>query len=374
VLFSIGIIAVGLLGILVILPVAGSRTTRGTLADAADRVGRSAIREFNVQSMRRVNMWYGPTLNPALPQQLMGINGGAYCIDPLFIAKHITNGSVPTAAGCFPSIVPSTAQDTRIFRITLCSYPGSNSPMTTSRAEQVFLSHDDLQFDLPSDASQPATYIDTPSQSLLYQAAQVQRPFEGKLSWLATVAPKEISSNDEYLLSIVVFLRRDGEMSLPASTPSASEPDNERLVNVSFSDIQKNPTPTTVTLGDGLNGGDVLLETRDTTRDKTDLVVRTGDWIMLIGTKVVTLAGQSSSQYLRSFRWYRVQDIEPEPRPENSLWRRRVTLFGPDIDADLVKLVKQQPPAAILQAVLLNDVVAVYEKTIRLESTSLWTQ
>jgi hypothetical protein len=51
-----------------------------------------------------------------------------------------------------------------------------------------------------------------------------------------------------------------------------------------------------------------------------------------------------------------------------------VTLFGPDIDADLVKLVKQQPPAAILQAVLLNDVVAVYEKTIRLESTSLWTQ
>jgi hypothetical protein len=26
------------------------------------------------------------------------------------------------------------------------------------------------------------------------------------------------------------------------------------------------------------------------------------------------------------------------------------------------------------QAVLLNDAIAVYEKTIRLESTSLWTQ
>jgi len=56
VLFSIGIVAVGLLGVLIIVPLAGSRSAQGMIADGADRMGRNAIRLFDIHHMRHPNM------------------------------------------------------------------------------------------------------------------------------------------------------------------------------------------------------------------------------------------------------------------------------------------------------------------------------
>jgi hypothetical protein len=52
VMFSIGIVSVGLLGVLLVIPLASNRTTRGIIADGADRAGRNAIREFEIRAMR----------------------------------------------------------------------------------------------------------------------------------------------------------------------------------------------------------------------------------------------------------------------------------------------------------------------------------
>ena len=64
VLFSIGIVAVGLLGVLIIVPLAGTRSAQGTIADGGDRMGRNAIRLFDVQHMRQPNMWTTPSCPP----------------------------------------------------------------------------------------------------------------------------------------------------------------------------------------------------------------------------------------------------------------------------------------------------------------------
>jgi hypothetical protein len=362
VLFSIGIVAVGMLGVLIILPVAGSRATHGMVADMADRVGRSAIRQFDVQFMRQPNMQFVPTC-PAFPTPPPPyINGGAVCIDPLFVANHITApGVLGQDAGCFPCIIPATANDTRMRRTTLRTSPGSTSYMQSAQAELIFMCPDDLVVDLPTDRTELAkqTFSEDTSTS---PATKIKRQYEGRCSWLATLTPKDTGS-DLFVLSIVVFHRRD--MTLPSFTPSADEPEGERLVNVV--DLQ----------GGGLAGGEMRFEVRDTTpaRPDVDLQLGTGDWVMLIGTQPPS--PPVTTTYTRRFQWYRVLSVEPNLVDEvrypplnntsDGKKERNVTLFGRDWDPALVT------GANRTQAVLLTGVVAVYEKTIRLETSSLWT-
>jgi hypothetical protein len=63
-----------------------------------------------------------------------------------------------------------------------------------------------------------------------------------------------------------------------------------------------------------------------------------------------------------TYRWYRVVDVSEVAG--SGPFTRDVTLFGPDWHI----------AAASTEATLLNNIVAVYEKTIRLETSGLWTE
>ena len=360
VLFSIGIVAVGLLGIMVLLPVAGSRLAHGIVADMGDRVGRSAIRQFNVQMMRQPNTWTWYDLN-ASPQGYVPVPpspGVSYCIDPLCVATLVDTSAYTPVAGYFPSIA-GAAGNPRMYRISLRPTAGVLNGMKQPQAEQAFLYQDDLTVRLPDDRAL------LPIQN--FGTGNVKRQYEGRYSWLATLTPVGSSASNLYVLSIVVFHRRDLGMTLPASSPGSNEPENERMVDVVF------PTGTTVALG----GGDVMLKTRTNNsptpwsnppRPDKDIQLGQGEWIMLMANA----AGQPI------FKWYRVIAVEPDtynvstgtygPQfdnttdPTNPFYYRNVTLFGQDWDTTLAT-----------QALLMNGVVAVYEKTIRLETSSLWT-
>jgi outer membrane protein insertion porin family len=77
-----------------------------------------------------------------------------------------------------------------------------------------------------------------------------------------------------------------------------------------------------------------------------------GEWLMLSGYR------NSAPTY----RWYRVVDVSEVAG--SGPYTRDVTLFGPDWHIT----------AASTEATLLNNIVAVYEKTIRLETSGLWTE
>lgn len=481
VMFSIGIVAVGLLGVLIIVPLAGLRTTQGTIADGADRLGRSAIRAFDVYQMRRPDAWaqlnpvasanwavasnfwsfphpcptwtvatlykQGTYCRPNSPNGLCyvvtnttgiipatGLSGTsepawpttmgttvvdnqvtwycvplapavdltgsprAICIDPLYIGAY-----AGTEAGihCFPYF-PTAAQATNVpcmLRVSLRRFPAESlggalvPPMTVAQAGQAFLADDDLVFRLPTDRTLPARQVFhgswSPSTSYSvgsycqptvpngfgYRATSagtsgstepapwptvlgdtitdggvtwecrplVKRQWEGKFSWLATLVPKPGYSSDTYLLSIVVFHRRE------------SMKDAERVVDVSAFNSS------------GYNGGDVVLHAdplATPAASEDDLKMKEGEWLMLAGIDT------DFTPWRYYFKWYRIQTADAGPTDAGGgAYDRDLTLFGQDWPGQA-----QVPPMIdVCKAVWIPGVVAVYEKTIRLETSSLWT-
>lgn len=417
VMFAIGIVAVGLLGVLIIVPLAGLRSTQGAIADSADRIGRSAIRAFDVYQMRRPDAWaqlYPGSLNyypypenpqtglqpsswpsPYWPNQAMPWQCG-FCIDPIYLASNTTNPATPGIQR-FPYFAPSnlpTPGTPWMLRVSLRTRPGaidtSTMPnpvpaMTISQAEQLFLGGDDLVFQLPSDRTLPSqqvfhgfwrastnysmgTYCQpTVANGWGYRVTSagtsgssepapwptvlgatimdgtvtwecrplVKRQWEGKFSWLATVVPKRNYDSDTYVLSIVVFHRRDLAL------------DAERMINVAFN-------------SNGYNGGDVVLQAAAA----DDLKMKEGEWLMLAGTDSDVVP------YQYYFHWYRIQTADAGPEEVSTgVWERHLTLFG----ADWPGQDWATPVIDVCKAVWTPGVVAVYEKTIRLETSSLWT-
>ena len=417
VLFSIGIVAVGLLGVLTIVPVAGNRVTQGSIADNGDRLGRTAIRQFDVGQMRRPNMWARfRTTDQTYVIFAPTVSEPAFCIDPLFVSTQVYNGAVLPQTEYFPYYAPNGAA--RMRRITLRNFPYSPSPprppntplsslpldnqgrrnqgMTLDQAYQVFMARDDLVFDLPEDRTL------APRQK--FDAANAKRQFDGKYTWMATVSPKGLMylsgamasapQTDLATLSIIVMYRRDMSMAMHFADPGSEGPDPERLVYADFRWNPTNPnlpppaTSTDLAPGAGIGGGSVWLKTIKHDRDgdgdpsndlhwSQDLEVRKGDWLML-SAKVLP-NNDATKAPVSVFRWYRVVStdaIVPDPATNGpsspNEFAREISLLGPDwTDVIGAQMFANADPVA--QATLLNCVAAVYEKTIRLETSSLWT-
>ena len=65
VLFSVGIIVTGLLGVAGLIMIAGSQMTQGLEADAMSNAGLNAVAEFDTRKMRRPDslLWYNTSTN-----------------------------------------------------------------------------------------------------------------------------------------------------------------------------------------------------------------------------------------------------------------------------------------------------------------------
>jgi type II secretory pathway pseudopilin PulG len=108
VLFAIGIVSVGILGVMASLVVAGKQAADGARLDGADRLGRNAIREFTVRAINRARgprgTWSLPYVSPSAPHFDAALQDGyAYCLDPLYVVANGT--SLPASLlvlGCRP--------------------------------------------------------------------------------------------------------------------------------------------------------------------------------------------------------------------------------------------------------------------------------
>lgn len=389
VMFAIGIVAVGLLGTLTIIPVAGNRLTQGSIADNSDRLGRNAYRQFDVRQMRRMGMWTRFSTT-ATPQQYVPFSPTlaepAFCIDPLFVSTQVDNANtagtaVPSQTEFFPYFGRNVNTEARMRRISLRSLYNGSTGMTLLQAYQVFMAQDDLVFGLPKDKTL------APEQK--FDAANAKRQFDGKYTWMATVSPKDfyyyVPANqlntsrimDLWTLSIVVLYRRDMSMTMHYANPAREGPDPERLVYADFRDASGSLTP-----GAGIGGGNVTLKTIDRSPSRPhvaqDLEVRKGDWLML-SAKVYPVDPDTTDNSIPApvsvFRWYRVVSADAVLGNVASGFAREVTLAGPDwTDVIQAQLTSAPPVPAVAQATLVNGVVAVYEKTIRLETSGMWTQ
>ncbi|MHB8861703.1 MAG: type IV pilus modification PilV family protein [Pirellulaceae bacterium] len=351
--FSIGVVMIGLVGIAALLPVAGSQANKGAIADSAARRGVDAVREFHVRSMANPNTWrwFDPSISMFRPVALAElVDGLSFCIDPRFVAQGVANSDHVGRNG-FPYIDDLNAGTVLSMpRITLSPSPwaAGNLVMGRLQADQIFTSDDELVFELPSDR----TLGPLQSFSLAPTApfAPLRRSINGYTSWMATVVPRlDRMGNltDEYTLSIVVFSRRVIDAAVNNENVAS-----ERVVRVaSFFSGQP-----------AVGGGDMELVTRR--NNEEDLRLRTGDWVMLSGTKL----RPGLATPIQVHKWYRVANAGEEAVFDASTnnWVRDVTLIGPDWD-----WASNISPTT--QVTIVRGVVAVFEKTIRLETSSLWT-
>ncbi len=331
VLVSIGLIAIGLFGVFALLPVASFQAQQGLTEDNKTAYGHAAFNAFDIRGMRNTALWTNVSGSAVFAPNAWQ----SFCIDPRFVAANAGTAGHDV----FPYV---TGAPIRMQRITLRAAP-RGGPMSKPLADYIFQTTDDLSFIRQPNVVSPRQEMTSTGQ---------KRQSSGDISWMATVVPKfemgrpplpgTVPQSDLYTLSVVVMFQRDAALSMNAST--ATQIANERIAQVMF-------------LGGGVGGGDVQL----VGAAPTDVAVRAGDWLMLSQEVPVVdfdPMGRPVNVTRAVHKWYRViaGDITPGSNT------REVTLQGPDWN-----------PALPTQATIVTGAVAVYEKTIRLESSSLWT-
>jgi hypothetical protein len=372
VMFAIGVVMIGMLGIAILVPIAGKAAKDGASYDRAARVGLNAVREFHLREMGRPENWISPDFMAVGKPNSRAV---AFCIDPRFVA---VNNQVNMAAGdprrFFPYSVAANMPSMRRISVRRWSAKLPNSTLLDlSAANEIFMGGDDLLIETPADPLLPAQQVYF-SQN---PANPDKRQTDGEFSWMATLSPRVDkwapptgAAPDTYTLSIVVFQGRDSALAVDGIS--------ERWAIIPYTQ-QYNAF-----YGGGLSGGDVALVDKSLyyqlaggsapPPSPQDLFVKRGQWILLARNVVV------GANVYPEFRWYKVTEVDPDElnvatsseligSPPSGIPIRHVTLFGQDWNAYPSANAAEQTFAYIVPGV-----VAVYEKTIRLENSSLWTQ
>ncbi len=347
VIFSIGVIVIGLLGLISIMPVAGRNAQDAESLSVGAALGDSVMKE--IQSRRwlangslvdstGVPLVYttgaAPTLVPA----------GPFAIDPLYVAEQ---AGISPFYGYTDEFFPyySATHDPLLNPSGTPSWPEVQPRMrrigllgaTIERARSLIERSNDLIVTRPDDRSESARFFGLETESGLEYG---RRAPSGEFSWVATVSP--LPGNRHASVSVVVLRNRDRTRDYPTTMPDPgpdSETDprrngvNERLAYVSaafgFS---------------GGAGGTVHLIGSEFTMPSLTV----GKWVMLSRQVSATEAVH---------RWYRVaavdgkidgevEEITINPDmmtnrdatlgchlpsgPGPVVWRRKVLLDGPD--------------------------------------------
>lgn len=329
VLMAVGVAIIGLFGVWALIPIAGQRAERAILEDDKAALGRSAFRDFEVRGMNQPQTWLRPSGVPVYNETTFAnpphINRNtSFCIDPLFVAE-VVNFGTPAESDRFPSAAafkdPATIVPIDMQRLTLRSRAGGPA-LSPALASAIFQSYDDIEVHTQDDETLP------PLQAYSETNAIKKRLAGRRLSWMATLVPQNLAladtgATDTYLLSIVVFYKRN-----------VADPidEQEGVFEVSNS------------FGGGYGGGDIEIASGDTG-------LKRNHWVML------AQAGPQGGRFL----WYRVVSVDLDDTTDPANPVTYATLEGRDWN-----------DAPATQCVVVKNVVAVFEKSIRLETSSIW--
>ena len=396
VLFAIGIVVMGLMGIAGLIMIAGTQLTQGLKADGMSNLGLNAVEEFDMRHLRNQNglLRYDTTVSTFNSFQ----TAESYCIDPYYISQQVLNNNTNIEQlSLFPGVAIPSGNPNQIAampRVTLASVPailndpalydagtygvGVSRIMNKLQAQEIFTSKDNLAFresdaatelpkqvwiddrPLPTSVSpRTADGVDNDHDGFTDEAdeAFVKRIGFGDMarlgatefSWMATVTPNRFGVmkqgrlvgelNDQYLISIVVFHNRV----LDQNNATLETP--ERVLKVTLR-------------GNGFGGGEVRLHSDNLNA----LSLKHNDWIML----------SAQSSLGPQFRWYRVTYIDDEVQTaDNGTFYRDATLQGPDWNRnEWINI--NHPYYRPTYATFVPHVIGVFEKTVRMETTSLY--
>lgn len=367
VIFAMGVVLIGLLGVMSILPLAGNRAKDAVGLTVGSAMSDNVLREMMSQRWLSTNRLVAFT-DAGVPTQPTP----PFCIDPLYPSLATVPGSVGNSPiisydlryfpyylpkhdpSLDPSIQGSLDVTTPISRMRRVGVMQSSSGGILSRdqAYRIADSPDDLLLQRPKDKTLGPFRLGQSVSSIPYGS----RINSGEYSWIATVVPNP--SPGYVTVSVIVMRNRERGYSIP-SMPASNPEQNattERLASISSWSGFK-----------GGAGGVVEL----LSSDKTVTRLRSGDWLMLT---------HHNSQ---THRWYRVASVEGDPqfaqvnqalvgvtssRQPRPVWIRKVYLDGPDIAMGPVGTLPSGAfySASAAFATLVEGVVSVTERVVRL--------
>jgi len=386
VIFSIGVILIGLLGLLSILPLAGRRSQDSISFNTGSAMSDNVLTQL--LSSRFLSR--GELL--ALDGTVIGLTTAApplvpFVIDPLFCSSFEEAANVsttdpitvpPTLAGngyaesVFPhfntnysplldpsnsgSLTWATPQP-RLLRVGVRRRIPSPLPpaghtnffLDAEQARTLVESNDDLPILRPRDTTLPSRYVTLQSSSASPLAYGKRIP-SGEYTWIATVDP--LPGGVYASISVVVMRKRERDFVLPRTTTGATEPSENTLgERVAF-----------VSNAIGFQGGaGGVVELRGTAAVSPS--IRSSDWIML-SRNIPTLPPTIPPNGFH--RWYRVVSAEPEPVITGTprVWIQQVMLDGPDWSFGVLPATAGLPDNTI--ATIVRDVVSVSERVVLL--------
>ncbi|MCA9199809.1 MAG: hypothetical protein KDA87_19850 [Planctomycetales bacterium] len=365
ILMSIAVVAIGLLGVAAMIPLAHHKAAQGVRSDRIGEFGRAAFREFRVREFDKPGDYNRPYWVPVYldsnaqattgPQYWIynfgtgQLDTRPYCFDPVGVAEAgmpffpvagpLQIPRVTALSSRLDDLVPSSlySNKSQVDQALLQSAVNNRPIINAGQARRCFELQDDISF-LRTEPDRPVV------SKYFGSGVNLRRESSGEFSWMATLQPEVIGRGNQYLayrdngrydMSVVIFEKRR-----PSVSPS-NELVASAILNGYGTDPRKEVVLSQITAP---NPGDIRLSD-----------MRKNDWVML-GRILDATTG------VRVIRWYKVISID---EPESELDQDRiVTLEGPDWPyGDSLS----DPSKGPLFAVYVRDVVAVYEKSIRLQ-------
>jgi hypothetical protein len=419
------VLAVGILSIASLIPVASFQVQRSHVDDTKALVGQQAFRDFRNHGFARPDYWCydasgnSPLVNSRNPNLNFGVlllpqanptprqgqnrdNGFSYAfppiaIDPCMIKRFPPAAGTASDFALVTSVPAYNGERIEMFRVTCAT-------ALQAAADQVCLSLDDLVFDTASNNPDALPYNG-------FNTNNTKRKFQGQFSWLATLVPQygdglragdppastaankipPIPANrNSMILSIVVFNQRPTAVR-PGTVVNGANVSGERAAQATFTGTNTNPAKRTA---QGIGAGELQISelNASATADQanTDLAVKAGEWIML-GTMIADpnapLQSRNSSGFPQRpfFRWYRVINVGPIMNPNDQYtnksinrsgtFARNLTISGADWQMATVVPTVNQGGQTYPQffAFIYDGAVAVYERSVKLEGTSMWS-
>lgn len=352
VLIAVFVVAIGLMGVLSLVPVAQHQVEATVRNDHVAATGRLAWRNTSalrlLDSSRWVDFEAGQgwvSYQPPQPPEPV-------CIDPLGISRHMEAwGKLPPFGLTFPGSTAETYGSPQALgaglympRLTLAPRPGSISPMPSAQANRFFRSHDDLSFEATMSGGQVHLSPNVSPGGEVFES-------EGNYSWLLTLVPHSTAADARtapYVVSVIVFYKRPLGIYRTAAGDERSGMVRERLLDLAAPPSVYGTGTLTILGPSGLAAPSSTSQGPKIAADA--LRVSAGEWLMLCG---ITAAGQ------KVFRWYQILNTDSGPNwdPGSSRYYRTVTVQGPRWRA------ADYPTYAVA---LFDGILGVYEKTLQL--------
>lgn len=380
VIFSIGVIIIGILGVMSVLPLAGRRAQDSVSMSVGAAMGDSIAQEIFSRHWLRNGKLRGitpvdfttPANNPLNDAAVLTYIDAPrapfvyttttfnldptstnpitpFCIDPLLTRAETTVTLAGDATGFktnyFPYYKPThipTQDPSETGRPQLAETPGALAPLrrllrvgvlrsplvsptpkinllSASEAFIIGERGDDVRFERPKDRTLPAIIPGVPATGVTGGTSYGTRFGSGTYSWIATVVPEQ--TRGYATMSVVVIRNRLRDFDIPAILPAPSAERNavaERLAIVIASNGFIGGAGGMVTIASNLNTVSRMLP---------------GQWVMLSGF-TRDLSSSNVNAKVPVHRWYRVASLGGDV-VENltaATWRRDIYLDGSDWD------------------------------------------